>query len=59
MTRCAGWRGTGFARMAAGMQESLDAARSVWAVAAAHCLRCRARFGLVASGVGMTRCSCP
>jgi hypothetical protein len=24
MTRCAGWRGTGFARMVAGMQEPLE-----------------------------------
>lgn len=35
MTRCAGWRGTGFACMVAGMQEPLDAARSVCAVASA------------------------
>lgn len=35
MTRCAGWRGTGFACMVAGMQEPLDAARSVCAVVSA------------------------
>ncbi|MQY40561.1 hypothetical protein SRB17_85940 [Streptomyces sp. RB17] len=33
MTRCAGWQGTGFACMVTGMQEPLDAARSVCAVA--------------------------
>ncbi len=32
MTRCAGCRGTGFVLMVAGMQEPLDAARSVSAV---------------------------
>jgi hypothetical protein len=32
MTRCAGSQGTGFACMVAGMQEPLDAARSVCAV---------------------------
>ena len=35
MTRCAGWRGTGFACMMTGLQEPLDAARSVCAVASA------------------------
>ena len=35
MTRCAGWRGTGFACMVAGMQEPLDAARCVCAGASA------------------------
>jgi hypothetical protein len=35
MTRCAGWRGTGFVCMVAGMQEPLDAARSVCAVVSA------------------------
>lgn len=35
MTRCAGPQGTGFACMAAGMQEPLDAARSVCAVVSA------------------------
>lgn len=29
MTRCAGWRGAGFACMVAGMQEPLDAALRV------------------------------
>lgn len=35
MTRCAGSQGTGFACMVAGMQEPLDAARSVCAVVSA------------------------
>ena len=39
MTRCAGGRGTGLARMVAGTQESPDAARSVCAVAG--CLQSR------------------
>lgn len=35
MTRCAGWRDTGSACMVPGLQEPLDAARSVCAVASA------------------------
>ncbi|GED88490.1 hypothetical protein TNCT6_55750 [Streptomyces sp. 6-11-2] len=35
MTRCAGSQGTGFACRVAGMQEPLDAARSVCAVVSA------------------------
>ncbi len=35
MTRCADWRDTGFACTVTGLQERLDAARSVCAVSSA------------------------